>query len=232
MIYANLATIQEREHLLKKVVFSIVTQVDKMYISLNDYNEIPEWLSHNPKIIPILRENQKGDGEKFLNVENQNGYIFTIDDDLQFPSGYIETMISHIERFNRKCIISLHGRTFRRIPIVSYYRGKLTGYHWDVNQNFDIEVGAGGTGVMCWHSDTIKVKYEDIKRANCADVWMSVFARRAGVKIMCVKHKEGWVKYIGPKEDLDNPKTIWSSHINSIEHNRAITEIYNDGKTI
>lgn len=213
MIHANLATLPERAELLSQVYDSIKYQVDYACINMG-----------------VVSETNMGDGEKFLKVSEQNGYIFTMDDDLIYPPDYVQTMIDHIERHKRKSIITLHGRTFGTLPIESYYRCKKNGYHWDYYQPEDVRVDSGGSGVMAWHSDTIKINYDDIKHPNMADVWMSVFARRANVPIICVKkdasQSDGWIKYIGPPEDHDNPKTIYSKHFNNDE---LITEVYNDG---
>ena len=204
MITANIATIPNRKDMLLMAYNSIVNQVDEIYINTGIDN--------------------MGDGEKFKYIHKQEGYIFTCDDDIIYPPDYVTEMIDHIERFKRSAIVTLHGRTFDKFPIASYYRGRKQGYHWNKDQDFDVPVDSGGTGVMAWHSDTIKIDYKDIKHPNMGDVWMAVFARRAGIPIICVKHKADWLKYIGPPEDMENPKTIWSKHYNS---DKIQTQIYN-----
>lgn len=225
MIIAQLATIPERAALLPRVVESLAKQVDQLVVMFNDYDEPPEWVDKVSNLVPVTKLDNKGDCEKFWRHAFWEGYyIFTCDDDLIYPPDYVETMIRHIERYNRKAIITLHGRTFPPRPIRSYYRGKLKGYHWNTEQYEDVQVDAGGTGVMCWHSDTFRVPYDEITDGNMADVWVAVFARRQQVPIMCVAHRPGWLEYIGPPESDENPQTIWSCHHND---DALQTQIYN-----
>ena len=224
MIYANMATIPERIEMVKIVVKSIIDQVDHLYLFANNcYHE----LAHDGDMLydnlyTWSSDNEKMDCEKFVAVDLQKGYIFTIDDDLIYPPDYVQTMIDHIERYKRKAIITLHGRTFGRFPIKSYYRDETRkGYHWDRPLAEDVQVHSGGTGVMAWHSDTITIDYDRITFGNCADVWMAVFAREANVPIMCVAHETGWLQYLDPKE------TIYKKHYND---DKKITELYNDGR--
>jgi len=222
MIYANIATLPEREQYLKQVIESIYNQVDVLEVSLNNYKAVPDWAKEFSKATFTIRANEKGDGEKFLNAEYQDGYIFTIDDDLIYPPDYCRRMVEHVERYKRKVVVSLHGRTFNPRPIASYYKSRIKGYHWNNDQITDVRVHTAGTGVMCWHSDTIKIKYADIKAANMADIWMGLFTERLGIPLMCVNHRTGWLRYILP----DNIQTIYDVHY---ESDVLQTEIWNQG---
>jgi len=216
MIIAQLATIPERRNILNRVVDSLYNQVDVLFVILNGYKEYPNFVKLDKKLVYYLGDNSKGDCHKFDTLEHyKDAYIFTCDDDLVYPPDYVETMVNHIDRYNRKVIITLHGRTFPPRPIKSYYRGKLKGYHWDTDQDYDVEVDAGGTGVMCWHSDTFHVPYDRITYGNMGDVWVAKFAREQNVKIINVARKSGWVDYIGPEESDTDPQTLWSKHHNN-----------------
>lgn len=238
MIIAQLATIPEREPILKQVIDSLVPQVDKLIVMLNGHTEIPriytddiidvstilskEYL-HGP-ILFIQRYNLLADAEKFYNIENaKDSYIFTCDDDLIYPPDYVETMIAKVEQYKRKAIITCHGRTFRPRPIVSYYKAKRESFHCLRTVEKDVKVDSGGTGVMCWHTDTVKVQYDWFKKPNMADIFMSWEMHKRNIPIMCIEHKAGWIQYLEPEQ---YGKTIWDkSHDDDKEH----TKIYNYG---
>ena len=227
MIIAQLSTIPERRHLLPRVVESLAPQVDELHVMCNDYDSNEHPVNIANKYYWATPFENKGDCEKFVELDlYRYSYILTCDDDLVYPQDYVETMVGHVKRFGNKAIISLHGRTFPKRPIDSYYRGKKQGFHWDHDLDIYQRVDAGGTGVMCWHSDAFKVPYDEIAHGNMADVWVSVFARRQGVDIWVAPHESGWLKYIGPPENDDDPQTIWSRHHND---DRLQTDIYNAG---
>ena len=142
----------KRINSLIKTIESIYHQCDEINICLNNYDgDIPKQFL-DEKINLIFTDNSKGDAFKFLNLENSDGYYLTIDDDLIYPPNYVEYMISNCKKYNNKKIIALHGKNFDEFPIISYYNSKKQIYHFLDEQNKDIKVQYGGTGVMCFHT--------------------------------------------------------------------------------
>lgn len=195
MITAQLASIPSRGNLLKKVVESLRPQVDYMQVALNGYDYTPDYLG-GCEIIHL--DNSTGDAAKFYNIENREGFILTCDDDLIYPAGYVQFMLSKVRQY--KSIVTLHGRTYPR-PFINYR--VCMGYHCLGTVNNDVKVDVGGTGVMAFHTDIIKVKYSDFKIINMADVWMAKLAHQQNVDIMCVAHTSDYLTYLNPV------KTIW-----------------------
>lgn len=133
-----------------------------------------------------------------------------MDDDLIYPPDYSERTIAFLESMERKIVVTLHGRYFKKMPLVSYDRDKAKFHAYrclnDVNGNDQIHVG--GTGVMLCHTDTLKLSMADFNRPNMADIWMSMQAAIQEVPIYCVEHKEGCLIYI---ESMRNKYTIYDS---------------------
>lgn len=188
MITAQLATIPGREESVRQTIESLINQVDEL----------------------IIYDNSKSDANKFNGVDKFEGYIFTCDDDLIYPPDYVKTLIDKIEKYNRKAVITCHGRTFPKRKINSYYRDKLEGFRCLGNVAEDVQVDSGGTGVMAWHSDLWRPEMSWFLSANMADVFIAVEARKRNIPIICIKHNEGWIKYI----DQEPGSTIWEQHIN------------------
>ncbi len=185
-----ISSINGRESFLEQTINSLYHQADKIYICLNNYPETPEFLLRD-KIKVIHRKNKYGDAYKFYWATKIKGYILTCDDDIIYPSSYVEYMTSGADKYG---VVTLQGRNFDEFPIYSYYhRASDRTFCWAEQIN-DQQVQFGGTGVMCFHADLIRpdIKYFRVK--NMADIWMGLLCREKGLKITSLRHPEGYVK--------------------------------------
>lgn len=213
-ITAQLATIPGRDPL--PTVKSLIPQVDLVRVALNNYKEIPTSLNLR-KVEPFLRNNEKGDAEKFYECYKQKGYFFTCDDDLIYPPDYVERMMRGFDDYGDN-IYTFHGRDYPPKPIRSYYGDRIRAYRCLCDVEEDVYVDVGGSGVMAWHTDYFSVDYDRITTKNMADIWVSLFASEKNLKIICLSHKEGWIKYLHPVI------TIWDTdHLNDLVQ----TDLYN-----
>jgi hypothetical protein len=194
MITVQIASIPDREESLRQTINSLRPQVDRIFVGLNNYDHVPDFLYNGEW---VMLDNSTGDAAKFYGAEFLNGYIFTCDDDLVYPENYVSYMISKIDQ--HKSIVTLHGKTFFR-PFREFW--DCTPYPCLKELKQDIKVDVGGTGVMAWHSDLLKVNYSDFKRPNMADIWMAKIAHEQNVDIICVAHDKDYLKYIPPQTTL------------------------------
>lgn len=219
-----MASFPPRERALEEVVKSILPQCDELHIYLNGYTRVPAFLLQ-PKI-KIYRSQDEigdlGDVGKFYNCEKWNGYCFTVDDKIIYPSDYTKTMIDAIEKYGRQAVISLHGR-LTKPHCSSYYR--------DFEKSFrclDAVIESEfahvlGTGVLAWHSDTFKVKLSAFKTSNMSDVWFSVALQKAGIPGLILKHRARWIKLstlqdnrLSISASCSNKDTVQTKVVNSI----------------
>ena len=197
MKYACIASIPEREYMLAKTVASLRKQVDQVFVSLNGYDHIPDFLQD---CTYEILDNSKGDGAKFYFVEYLNGYIFTCDDDLIYPPDYVDYMIKGIEKYP-KCAVTLHGRDYDR-PVINFGLLKA-GYPCLGDVAEDKQVDVGGDGVMCWHTDYLKVKFSDFLQKNMSQLYFAKLCYEQNVPIVVLKHQKGYLNYMNPEW------TIW-----------------------
>ena len=146
--------------------------------------------------------------------------MFTCDDDLVYPSNYVNKTIEGMDEYG-PAIYTYHGRTYPRKPIGSYYNDRLKAHRclFDVQENLIVDVG--GSGVMAWQTDYFSVDYDRIITKNMGDIWVSKFASEKNLKIICLSHKSGWIRYIEP------PFTIWDTDHKS---DSVQTSLYNSFK--
>ena len=204
MIVAGIATIKEREHLLKRALKSIYPQVDKVFAVLNNYDKVPDWIASMPNVQAIVSPNTYGDAGKFLSVSKcEDCYFLAIDDDFIYPQSYAQYMISGVDRYG---IVSLHGRMYPR-PFVDYK-------HWIANYRClgsvgkDVPVDLLGTGCAAFHTKRFKVDIKDFPYRNMADVFVSVLAHQQNVPMWVLAHSRGYLHYLFPKGE-----TIWQTEV-------------------
>ena len=206
-IVVNVASYKRTESLIRTLE-SIINQCDEINVALNDHymEEIPDFLHHN-KINLFFTDNSIGDAFKFLNLEKVDGYYFSIDDDLIYPPTYVSDTIKRCKEFNNKKVVTYHGRNFSSFPISSYYRSASERYACLTKVKNDAKVQFGGTGVMCFHTSLIKIPIDYFKNANMADVWIGKYCIENNIEIICLKHDEGYIKYIPQKSTIYNEES-------------------------
>jgi len=201
MIIAQIASLPDRVESLRLTIASLRKQVDKLFIALNGYKEVPEFILKDPFIEYVVLDNSLGDAAKFYDIDKRDGYFFACDDDLIYPKNYIDFMIDKIEQY--RCVVSLHGRSFKIRPIQSYYKSATDKYRCLGTVNKDVYVDVAGTGTMAFITNDIKVRLSDFRMANMADIWLSKIAHEQKVPLLVTAHKEGFLKYI------PQTRTIW-----------------------
>ena len=195
---------------LEKTIKSIYNQCDVINVALNDnHNNIPQFL-YDTKINLFLTDNSLGDAFKFFGLTScDRGYFLTIDDDLIYPSNYVEYMVDKCKEYNNTKVVTLHGRNFSKFPIGSYYRSATERYSCLGTVKNDVKVQFGGTGVMCFHTDLMRIPLEYFQQPNMADVWVGKYCIENNIEIICAKHTKGYINYTYQVE------TIYDTHSRS-----------------
>lgn len=188
--FAGLAAIPSRELALKRVVNSLVHQVDQLGVYLNGWNYIPEFLNH-PKVVVAMSQNHGdlGDAGKFFWINDFEGYYFSCDDDLVYPSDYVQRIIDKIKYYDYKAVVGWHGSVVSD-SFKDYYDPKdRRVFSYSAGRPFDLDVHILGTGVLGFHSSTIKVSLQDFERPNMADIFFARLGQEQKVKFVVMEHK-------------------------------------------
>lgn len=128
MIVATLATYPGRQDTVQRVAELIHEQVDTLHLILNEHEHIPEWISAFSKINPIIPVDDLKDTGKFFPEFDPEDIVFLLDDDIEYPSNYVQRSISEWEILGDKNIIAgYHGSVYHR-PTESYLRKKSIDY--------------------------------------------------------------------------------------------------------
>jgi len=188
-----MATIPQREQELKKTINSLYNQVDEMRIVFNDYPKIPDWIKEMSKIVPLLNNPDKFTSNSiWLLMNDVNGYVFTVDDDIIYPSNYVEVMIKRFNDYSRKVILSLYGETVTW-PAINYKTGRI-GIGFQDERLEDIVVDIAGVGCTMFHTDVIRPSMKDFPDQYSRDPWFAILAAKNNVPIIRIKSCHKWLK--------------------------------------
>lgn len=204
-VVAYMATFPARKAVIGQAIQSLINQVDAIVIWANHYtDEDADQLSMTSDKLHVFTskhtepETDLGCVGKFALCESWSGYVLTVDDDFLYPDNYVSTVLEAVDRYEKKAVISVHGRRVS-IPTVNYYTDKGEFFQCTKTVSKDEPVDIVGTGVMAFHTDAIKplLKFSEVfTHTNMSDISFSIAMKKAGIPIMVIAHSEGWLKAI------------------------------------
>lgn len=134
------------------------------------------------------------DNGKFAFVR-PNEYYFTADDDILYPSDYIEHTLERLTAYP-ECILTYHGRRLSGKG-VRYYAGH-TAYACLGDLMQDELIDVPGSGVMCFNTNVFSPEVLRYGQNRMADILTGLEAVRQKVQIVCLAHGMGWLRDISP----------------------------------
>ena len=208
MLSCHLASIPQRESLLKIVLESIVPFVDHTFVALSGYNHTPSFIDSLPTVTSRILSNKKGDANKFFFINDVSGLALITDDDLTWSPNAINILQQKVRQYNCPC--SFHGKKYT--PPVTRFKNIKENYRCLGTVVGDHEINCIGTGTLMFDTSMIKLSMDDFPYPNMADILFSKAAISQGVKLMAVEHRVGVVGYLNPKETIWNQTRDYSLH--------------------
>lgn len=177
---------------LEQMVPSVLSQVDRLNVYLNNWDEVPEILQH-PKIV-VARSQEHGDRKgaaKWFWTDTVQGYHLMCDDDIIYPPDYVEKMVEAVDRHGRQAIIGVLGKRFRE-PLTSYYKSVA---HYGVRMTLpcDVRCHLIGTGTIAYHSPTVQLRSDISPIPNMEDLWLARFAKENNIRVHAVARQANWL---------------------------------------
>lgn len=212
MIYGAMATYPARFGKLGEVIASILPQLDKLYVYINESDEVPECLLHD-KIIPLLGKDHDGNlsatGKVYPLKYIKDGYCFTLDDDFILPSDYVLKMKNAIDTFDKKAIMTVHGSIFA--PNADWYFERSVVY--EVKQALDHFrfVNLPGSATLAFHTSTLDIQYSDFPKTPMVDLQFAIQALEQQVPILAIPREEDWLSFL-------NYSGLWEVNKNEMTH--------------
>ncbi|MHA7274485.1 glycosyltransferase [Arthrobacter sp. TMT4-20] len=222
-IIAGLASVPYRLAMLEKSFHSIYPQVEEVYVYLNKYETIPQFL--NVAGVKIFRsqdyEDYKDVGKFFALRLVKKGILFTIDDDIVYPPDYVSRMVSHLVSTEYGAVVGVHASQLSSWPKSYFDR-----HGFDFRKELDSLAPASilGTGTTAFHIENIGLDFTDFLTYGMADVYLAAHLKRKGIPALVVPRPSGWL--IGLKQDgsIDDiqPTLYEQTRRNATPHNTII----------
>lgn len=197
-VIASLCSIPERVDLLRRCVASLARQVDELHVYLDRYESAPAFLREcHPKLTvrfskeyPNLRDNGK-----FIPLRDlaDDCYFLTVDDDIEYPPDYVNTLLKKIEFYGRAAVVGVHGVIIPENP-VGYYSG-FRRVHWFAAElERDQLVNNLGTGTMAFHTRRLRdLDYRSFEHSGMVDLYVGAFCKDRGIPMVAVSRHQNWL---------------------------------------
>lgn len=193
-IIAAVASIPQRESALKDVLESILPQVDKLFVYLNGYKYVPNFVV-NKKIEYVLDPvGRTAAAAKLFWLRQVDGYYFSIDDDIVYPSDYCVKTIEQYKKLKEPCVVSYHGKKYS--IFATHQRLDRTKFFQFEKEQLSIKKAhVLGTGVAMLDTRKVKIDLyqEAAKHPRSIDLAVSIALRKSGISRYTLPRSEGWL---------------------------------------
>jgi hypothetical protein len=198
-VFIGLASIPSRRRSLEQVVAKLLPQCGQMGVYLNNWDDIPKFLRNSK--ITIARSQDHGDvrdnGKYFFLDSSKLRYYASVDDDIEYPFDYIQTMKAHQARVGAG-LVGVHG-TYYPAEITSLLENRVVAHF---REAFDCFLPATliGTGTTFLDRELVGLRYKEFGTPGMADVWLAVAAKKRGLTLWVVPRAAHWLKPIPQPE--------------------------------
>lgn len=187
----GLASIPSRADDLAQVLARIVPQVERLYLFLHGYAEIPAAARH-ARIVPILAplDTPYRASGKFCGLLQQTGpcLYFCFDDDILYPDDYVARMTAGIVRYGGKALIGIHGTDYPGTG-TRYARDRKT-FHFRRRLRFDRVVDELGSGTLAFASSLLDFDPRRWPYGDMDDLMVAIEAERRGIPRIVIRRRK------------------------------------------
>lgn len=210
---ANIATFPQRATTFEKAILSILPQVDRLNVYLNDYQSVPDILK-NEKITAVLSSETEGDLKDngkfyFLNHVSDDTYYFTIDDDIVYPDDYVATLVEKLRHYDHKVAVGVHGVMF--FADFQSFRASHTPFFFTGALDHDVSGTTLGTGTVAFYKKTFAdLSLRHFETTGATDLWFAGYCKEHAIPQICVARRAQWlqdIKHLFP----EGAYTLWKS---------------------
>ena len=198
-----MATMQCRFNTFKLAFESIINQVDKLYLYLDGYDDVPALVREYHHVTPILSKeipDLHANG-KFLGlaIENNECLYLSVDDDLQFPASFVESISTGLSRYGYKAVVGYHGSILSH-PFNRYSKDRKV-IVYDQSLMLPSEVDVLGTGAVMFFSKNFNFDIRDWTYTNMVDLGMAIEAAKLHLPLICLPRKKGFIQMLEKRQE-------------------------------
>lgn len=204
---ATIATMPSRLETFSKVFPAVHAQVDHMYVYLDGFEEVPEFLQQADRV-SVYRAEQVGDlhaSSRYLCVRElgEPSIVISVDDDIIYPPDYVEQLVAALDQVNGRAVVGVHGRVFLP-PHRSYARDVWCSAFFSKSAEMR-HMHELGAGTCCFRSDVLDIDPRIWKRYNMEDIYLAIEAQRRGLPRLSIPRALNWLRPYAENQ----PDSLW-----------------------
>lgn len=204
----TISTMPSRMDSFAQVLDRVLPQLDRLYVFLDGFAEVPGLLIDSEKVCPVMvpaadtlfASNRFRVGQ----LLESEADIVCVDDDILYPADYVQAMRGHLNGLSRPAIVGVHGDIFIP-PYLSYVRHRIK-IHFSQALKRPAAVNALGTGTVVYRSSTLRFDPRSWQHPGLGDLSLAVEAAKANVPMICVERPARWLEAI----DEGQADSLWT----------------------
>lgn len=179
MIRAHLATFPIRSGILMQTVQTILPQVDRLCLCLNQYQAIPPELADHGKIEAMIPDRDLKDAGKFAFPPGADDLVFTIDDDILYPPDYVARTLSAFDQLDPAAnVLGFQGNAWMFKKQVNDWQWRNFLFHKPARHITKVDIL--GTGTACQLGRNFPTLEDMVSAAGFVDLRHALLHARAG----------------------------------------------------
>jgi hypothetical protein len=203
---AGMATMPSRADTAPRAIESIVRQVSRLWLFLDRFESAPAYATHER--IRLLRSHEWGDlraNGKLLGLvcETERCTFFAVDDDVEYPADYCDTLEEHLARYGGRAAVGVHAAVLS--PTVTSYARDMTVMHRRGELESAREVDLLGTDSVAFDSSILQFDVREWSDVNMVDLAFARTARARGVPLVAIPRARDWIDPLAERQ----PDSIW-----------------------
>ena len=196
LVIAGMATMPSRLESFEFALNSILPQIDHLFLFLDRF-ETP-YISGDPKVTVLtsdafgdLRANGKLMG---LNMTGPSGYYFCVDDDIIYPSDYVQRMLQFLNSNGNNIVAANHASTL--LPDFNNYLTDRAILHRSQALARASRVHVAGTCTAAFHTGILQFDVRGWHTTNMVDLNFALECKNRSIPIVSMPREDGWIKCI------------------------------------
>ena len=210
-IYAFMATYPGGFQHVGDTIRTLLNQtmpIRKITLHVNSKKRPPR-LPKDARLEVIQSSKNLADNGKFAHLTNIEGYILTVDDDINYPPDYVEKMVKEVEIHDKKSIVGVHGASLPFGPALSrwsQYKNQRRSHIFSQEHASRIQVDILGTGTVAFHSSLGFPDGNSMNTLKMVDLHFATWAMKNQIPMQLVPRKRNWLNEF---EDIEEER-IWN----------------------
>lgn len=199
MIRAHMATYPMRRDMLEQAVRSVAPQVDRLFLVLNDFAEVPAEIAAIGNVEPIIPDSDLKDVGKFLPLPKDDDLVFLVDDDLIYPPDFASTLVASAEGIGLDdAVFGCHGSIYDDVAGKGASGRRVYSFKQKIAET--ICVDQLGTGAMLALGKNLAPFSVMQSSQKFVDVRYGRWLHAKGLDCWCLAHRKGFIAEIPPSE--------------------------------